>query len=187
MYQDQSQTVTRLLQEAREGDAHAFDALYSQVYDELRQLARVVRRGRGSETLSTTALVHEAYIRLLPAQDLAWQDRAHFFRVAARAMRQILIDAARRRFAAKRGGGAMAVTFDEGIHSDMQIEDVLALDDALKQLENMDARQAQVVEYRLFAGLTVEETAQLLGVGPATVKRDWRVARAWLVNALGQA
>ncbi len=185
MHHDSSPSVTELLQDARQGDAHAFDLLYAQVYDELRRLAHVVRRGRGSETLSTTALVHEAYIRLLPAHDLAWQDRTHFFRVAARAMRQILIDAARRRLAAKRGGDAIAITFNESLHGGMQIEDVIALDDALKQLENMDARQAQVVEYRLFAGLTVEETAQLLGVGPATVKRDWRVARAWLVNALG--
>ena len=187
MHQDHPHSVTQLLQDARLGDAHAFDLLYAQVYDELRRLARVIRRGRGGATLSTTALVHEAYIRLLPAQDLGWENRTHFFRVAARAMRQILIDAARRRLAAKRGGGAVAVTFEEEVHGAMQIEEIVALDDALKQLERLDSRQAQVVECRLFAGLTVEETAQALGVGPATVKRDWRVARAWLVNALGYA
>lgn len=178
-------SVTALLEAARQGDGQAFDAVYQEVYDELRRLARVIRRGHAGATLNTTALVHEAYLRLVPARNLAWEDRMHFFRVAARAMRHALVEVARRQMADKRGGGAMTVFFDENVHATpVRVEEVLALNDALAQLEALDPRQARIVECRFFAGLSVEETAEALGVGPATVKRDWRAARAWLVRAL---
>jgi len=181
------ETVTEMLFAAREGQPGAFDALYERVYDELRRLARVVRRRDSNQTINTTALVHEAYLHLVPSKSLNWQDRTHFFRVAARAMRQVLVQAARRRHAAKRGGNAIKVTFDESIHqSDLNLESVIALDDALKRLSEMDARQAQIVECRFFAGLSVEETAEALSIGPSTVKRDWRAARAWLTHELRQ-
>lgn len=178
-------TVTQLLQNARRGDAAAFDDLFAVVYSELRRLAHVVRQDRAGETLNTTALVHEAYERLVPAEDIEVENRAHFFRLAARAMRFVLTDSARRRKAAKRGGDQVLVTFDEGVHPDaVQLEEVIALDDALTRLEDLDQRQAHVVECRFFAGLSVEETAQALGVASATVKRDWRAARAWLAHEL---
>ncbi len=177
--------VTQLLHSAREGDAEAFDELFAVVYGELRRLARVVRQNRAGETLNTTALVHEAYERLVPAADIEVENRAHFFRLAARAMRFVLTDGARHRAADKRGGNRIVVTFDERIHQNpIHLEDVIALDDALNRLEDLDERQASVVECRFFAGLTVEETAQALGVGSATVKRDWRAARAWLAHEL---
>jgi RNA polymerase sigma factor (TIGR02999 family) len=178
-------SVTALLEAARQGDDDAFDTLYKEVYDELRRLARVIRRGRAGATLNTTALVHEAYLRLVPARNLAWENRLHFFRVAARAMRHALVQAARRQMADKRGGGAVTVAFDENIYAEpVGMDEVLAIDDALEQLEALDPRQAHIVECRFFAGLSVEETAQALGIGSATVKRDWRAARAWLVRAL---
>lgn len=132
--------------------------------------------------MSTTALVHEAYVKLAGSADVDWQGRSHFFGVAARAMRQILVDAARRRSRDKRGGGeAVAVTFEEGGHAQpMQAAELLALDEALERLAVLDERQARVVEHRFFAGLTVEETAASLGRSVATVHRDWRAARAWL-------
>ena len=179
------ESVTGLLQAARDGDVEAFDELYSRVYEELRRLARMVRRGRANETLNTTALVNEAYLHLLPSADISWQDRTHFFRVAARAMRQVLVQTARRRMAQKRGGGADRVTFNEQLHGgSLDFEEILSLENALQKLEALDERQASVVECRYFAGLTIEETASTLGVGEATVKRDWRAARAFLTNAL---
>lgn len=180
-----TKSITALLQAAQQGDEAAFDALYQRVYDELRHLARVVRRGRAGETLNTTALVHETYFKLLPSRDLDWQGKAHFFQVAARAMRQVLVSAARQRMADKRGGGQLTVQFDEnGYETPVPAEHVIALDGALDQLEALEPRQAAIIECRFFAGLTVEETAQALGVGSATIKRDWRVARAWLVHQL---
>lgn len=177
--------ITALLGAARDGDTAAFDALYQSVYEELRRLAHVVRRGRAGETLNTTALVHEAYLHLVPSKDLPWHDRAHFFRVAARAMRQVLVHAARRRRAKKRGGDAVKVTFNEHLHkSPILLDEILALDGALARLEALDPRQARIVESRFFAGLSVEETAHTLGIGTATVKRDWRAARAFLTQAL---
>ena len=179
--------VTALVQAAREGDDDAFDELYQQVYDELRRLARVVRQGKAGETLNTTALVHEAYLHLVPSAQLAWQDRAHFFKVAARAMRQVLVHAARRRGAAKRGGGVPPISFHEGLSMPpVYVEDVLTLEDALARLESLDSRKARVVECRFFAGLSIDETAETLNVGPATVKRDWRAARAFLTQALNE-
>jgi RNA polymerase sigma factor (TIGR02999 family) len=182
---DRSPSVTALLLAARDGDSQAFDVLYERVYEELRRLARLVRGGRASETLNTTALVHEAYLHLVPSKDLDWQDRTHFFRVAARAMRQVLVHAARRRMAEKRGGGAVTVAFDERLYAaPIRLDDIVALDDALIRLEALDGRQARIVECRFFAGLTVDETAQALGIGTATVKRDWRAARAFLTQVL---
>lgn len=178
-------TVTLLLNNARQGDGDAFDELFAVVYGELRRLAHVVRGNRGGETLNTTALVHEAYERLVPASDIEVESRAHFFRLAARAMRFVLTDTARRRSTEKRGGDRIVVSFDESIYQQpVHLEDVIALDDALTRLEDLDERQAHVVECRFFAGLSVEETAQALGVGSATVKRDWRAARAWLAHEL---
>jgi len=174
-----------LLRAASRGEDGAFDQIFTCVYDELHGLAHVVRAGRGTETIDTTALVHEAYLKLLPSASLEWQDRKHFLAVAARAMRQVLMAAARDRLAQKRGGGEVMVTFDEGVHGmSMRVEELLDLDDALRRLALLDERQARIVEYRFFAGLNVEETAQALGLSVPTVNRDWRAARAWLAREL---
>ena len=170
---------------ARAGDTAAWNALYTRLYDELHRLARRVRAGRAGETLSTTALVHEAYFKLRPSADLDWAGRAHFFAVAARAMREVLVTAARRRGTAKRGGDAVAVTFGDDLAQPARPDAVLALDEALARLATLDARRARVVELRFFAGLTAPETAAVLGVSVPTVERDWRTARAWLADALG--
>ncbi|HEY0778301.1 MAG TPA: ECF-type sigma factor [Gemmatirosa sp.] len=179
--------VAGWLAAARGGDSAAWNALYGRLYDELHRLAHRVRAGRAGETLSTTALVHEAYLRLRPAATLDWEGRAHFFAIAARAMREVLVTAARRRATSKRGGGMAAVTFgDEVAAQPARPEALLALDEALDRLAAFDARRARVVEYRFFAGLSAAETAAVLGVSVPTVERDWRVARAWLVQALGE-
>jgi RNA polymerase sigma factor (TIGR02999 family) len=179
-----SSPVTQLLHSARGGDTEALDQLIPLVYDELRHLARLVRSDRGYATINTTGLVHEAYEKLLPS-DVEWQDRTHFFRVAARAMRQVLIDAARKRQAEKRGGSKKNVTFDEQLYErPMNDEELIMLDDALVRLARMDPRQARIVECRFFAGLTVEETAAALDISAPTVYRDWRAARAWLATQL---
>ena len=179
------ETVTTLLEAARVGDAEAFDQLFTIVYGELRRMAHVVRRSGAGATLNTTALVHEAYARLAPAENLEVESRAHFFRLAARAMRFVLTDHARQRAAEKRGGDQVVVSLDERLHeTPVRIDEVIALDDALTRLETLDQRQARVVECRFFAGLSVQETAQALGVGAATIKRDWRAARAWLAHEL---
>lgn len=160
--------------------------IYGRVYDELRRLAHVVRGQAANQTLDTTALVHEAYLHLVPSKALSWQDRTHFFRVAARAMRQVLAEAARRRLTEKRGGGVTAkIPFEEQAHGlSIPLADLVMLDEALSRLEALSRRQAQVVECRFFAGLSVEETAEALGIGSATVKRDWRSAKAFLTHAL---
>lgn len=174
--------VSALLRAARQGDEAAFQAVYVRCYGELRQLAHRLRRRHASGTLNTTALVHEAYIKLSPGR-LAAQDRAHFLRIAARAMRQVLVDAARRRSARERNLSVLPVSGLAG-SSEIAATDVLALDDALRGLELVSPRQASVVECRFFAGLSVDETAAALEVSAPTVKRDWRVARAWLAHAL---
>ncbi|GAB5535935.1 MAG: sigma-70 family RNA polymerase sigma factor [Rubricoccaceae bacterium] len=181
--------VTALLQAARDGDRTVLDALFAHVYAELRRLAHQVRRGRAGHTLNTTALVHEAYLKLVPSASLDWESRGHFFGVAARAMRQILVDAARQQVALKRGGGAVwAVTFEEGVHgTPVQPSTLLDLDAALVRLEQLDARRARVVEHRFFAGLTTTETAKALALSTATVERDWRAARAWLTVEMNGA
>ncbi len=187
MGQSDQQSVTTLLHAARDGDPSAFDQLYERLYKELHNLARLVRMGNAAETLNTTALVHEAYMKLIPSREHNWQDRTHFLRVAARAMRQVIVKAARRKKAYKRGAGNMNITFKDELFENDTItpEDILSLDDLLSRLEEFDARQAKVVEYRFFAGMNVEETASLLDVSTATVKRDWRIARAWLIKELG--
>lgn len=175
--------LTRLLKEARGGRTEAFDQAYALVYDELQGLAHRVRGGRPGETLNTTALVHEAYTKLLPSAHHDWQGRQHFLRVAARAMRQVLMDAARRRGADKRAG--VAVTLDEEVAAQpVTREDLLALDAALQRLAALDPRQVEIVECRYFAGMSVEETAEALDVSERTVKRDWAAARAWLAREL---
>ncbi|MDH3269904.1 MAG: ECF-type sigma factor [Gemmatimonadota bacterium] len=176
-----------LIRAARDGDRSAVDELFALAYDELRSLAQLIRARGAGETLNTTALVHEAYLKLQPERGLDLQDKAHFTRIVARAMRQVLIDAARRRVAEKRGGGMTDVTLDEALGSaTLRDQDLVQLDDALQELEGLDPRRASIVECRFFGGLTVEETAVALGVSAPTVKRDWRVARAWLARALGE-
>ena len=182
--------VDRLLGALRDGDGDAFDQLLPVVYDELRALARAVRRGPSCETVNTTALVHEAYLRLAGGgAGTGFEGRGHFLGVAARAMRHVLVDHARRQGAQKRGGDLARVDLSEtlaaggGAAPDAH---VLALDRSLDRLATFDARKARVVECRFFGDLTVDETAAALGVSPATVKRDWRVARAWLYRELSE-
>ncbi len=186
--------ITRLVHAAQAGDRAAFDEVYRMAYEELRRLARAVRGSRQGATLNTTALLHEAYIKLVPGPSGPVQDREHFFGIAARAMRQVLVDAARRRTAQRRGGGIRQVELDESMDIPAAAADggsraveILQLDRALQQLQEWNPRQASVVECRVFAGLTVDETARALGVSTPTVKRDWQTARAWLAHELGQA
>lgn len=181
-----STTVTQLLLDWRAGDAAALDRLLPLVYDDLHHLARVqFARERRGHTLQPTALVHEAYLRLVEIRRIAWQDRAHFLALAATTMRRILVGHARKHRAAKRGGGAFSVTLGEEIAGGAGPEaDLLALDQALGALAELDPRQARIVELRYFGGLTIEETAEALEVSPATVKSDWQMARAWLFNRL---
>lgn len=177
-------TVTQLLQAAEAGDHAAFRQLYARTYDELRRLAHRVRSGDG-QTLNTTALVHEAYLKLVPGEGLLARDRVHFFRIAARSMRQVLVDAARRRATRDRGNAVLGM---EALLSTQRVSaEVLDLERALVELESLSPRQAEVVECRFYAGLSVEETAEALGVSTPTVKRDWRIARAWLAQALDSA
>jgi RNA polymerase sigma-70 factor, ECF subfamily len=179
--------VTRLLVAWRNGDRGALDALTPLVYTELRRLARrhMARERRPDHTLQTTALVNEAFIRLIDLKRIAWQDRAHFFAISARLMRRILVDHARSRGYLKRGGGAKKVLLEdlEGPAAQRPV-DVIALDDALEALSAIEPRKSQVVELRFFGGLTVEETAAVLDVSADTVKRDWRLARVWLRREL---
>jgi len=179
-------TVTSLLHDARDGDGRAFDRLYVKVYDELHRLARNIRSRGAGNTLNTTALVHEAYIKLIPSQDHDWQDKTHFLRVAARAMRQIIVNTARQRHAYKRGAGEMNFTFNDELYNGkiVSASDIITLDSVLNKLEQLNQRQAKIVEYRVFVGMNVEETARALDISPATVKRDWRVARAWLIQEM---
>lgn len=178
-------STLRLIQAARDGDPEAVDVLFSQAYDELRHLARVVRRRASQETLNTTALVHEAYLKLTPGREMSIQDRAHFLHIVARAMRQVLIDAARRKQAVKRADLAVTAALDAAAPPiQLRALQLVALEDALQQLEDIDPRRANVVECRFFGGMTVPETAEALGISTPTVKRDWRVARAWLADAI---
>lgn len=166
-------------------DGRLLDDVFSATYEELRRLASTIRRGDPSATLSPTALVNEAWLKLRESPHLARASRVHFKRIAARAMRQVLIEAARRRRADKRGGGATLVTFDDSIHaSSATAEELLALDEALRDLAKLQPRQATLVESRFFGGLDVAETAELLDVSESTVLRDWRAAKAWLAHEL---
>lgn len=174
--------MTRLLQDWSKGDQAALANLMPLVYNELRHLAsRYLRRERAGHTLQTTALVHEAYLRLIDQNQVTWQNRAHFFGVAAQMMRRILVDHAREQHAEKRGGGAPRLSLDEaiGLAGERGVN-LIALDDALSALAAIDPQQSRIVELRFFGGLTVEETAEVLGVSPATVKREWSMAKAWL-------
>jgi RNA polymerase sigma factor (TIGR02999 family) len=178
--------VTALLLRWRGGDAEALDALLPQVQRELHDMARRCMAGeRVGHTLQPTALVNEAYVRLVDVRRVNWQNRAHFLAMAARVMRRVLVDAARSRRAHKRGGEAVRVTFDEALptKTDDQPE-LIALDDALQSLARIDARKSHVIELRFFAGLSVEETATVLGVSADTVLRDWRLAKAWLTREM---
>ena len=180
--------VTTLLQAWHQGDESARDRLVPLVYDELHRLARAqFAREKSGHTLQPTALVHEAYLRLMDHQALDWQGRTHFFALAAMTMRRVLVSHARKQRAAKRGQGGVAVTLcEEHAVAEAQDVDVLALDAALGALEAIDPRQARIVELRYFAGLTIEETAEALGISPATVKLDWSLARAWLFRKLSR-
>jgi RNA polymerase sigma factor (TIGR02999 family) len=181
--------ITHLLLQLTEGRREVLDQLMPVVYQELKSVAQAqLRRERPGHTLNTTALVHEAYLKLVNVEKVQWRDRAHFFAMAARMMRRILIDYARTRNRDKRGGGAVAVTLDESLElSGEQADDLVELDEALTRLESISQRQARVVEYRCFAGLSVEETAEVLDTSPATVKRDWAFARAWLNRELDRS
>jgi len=178
--------VTELLARARAGSAVALEELVPLVYGELRRIAgRYVRRERAGHSLQATALVHEAYIRLLKDEDLTIENRAHFLGIAARSMRQILVEHARARGAEKRGGERQRVTLGEGVAAGGPVDvDLLALEEALERLAALNADHARIVELRFFGGLTNEETAAALDISPATVKRAWAVARAWLFREL---
>jgi RNA polymerase sigma factor (TIGR02999 family) len=177
-----SRQVTELLVRWRQGDRQALDALIPLVYEELRRIAQhFLQRERPGHTLQSTALVHEAYVRMVGQNLPQWQSRAHFFGIAAQLMRQILVDHARTRQAAKRGGDVFKLSLDESSALPEQKDlDLIALDDALKSLSELDPQQSRIVELRYFAGLTIEDTSEVMGISPATVKRDWATARAWL-------
>jgi RNA polymerase sigma factor (TIGR02999 family) len=178
--------ITERLLALRQGDREALNQLVPLVYERLRALAHSRLSGRGpGQSLDTTALVHEAYLRLVDQSRAEWKDRAHFFAVAATAMRQIVVDRARRRHAAKRGGAEGAVALDgEPPGAAARTEEILAVDEALRQLASLNERLVRMVELRFFAGLSIEETADVLGLDARTVNRDWRVARALLYRAL---
>ena len=178
--------VTQLLRAWCRGDEAALDRLVPLVHDELHRLAhRYMLRERAGHTLQTTALVNEAYLRLVDAGNVDWQNRAHFFAISASLMRRILVDFARSRGYQKRGGNALKIEFDDGrIPSSRRGAELIALDDALTALAQFDPREARVVELRFFGGLSEEETAEVLGVSSRTVKRDWALAKAWLAREL---
>lgn len=181
--------VTQLLRRWSDGDSHALDQLLPLVEAELRRLARAyMARERRGHTLQATALVNEAFVKLVNARTLRWQDRAHFLGISARLMRRVLVDHARARGYHKRGGGAHKVTLDEALVAvPAQNLDVMALDRALESLAAVDERKSRVIELRFFGGLSVEETAEVLHVSTHTVKRDWRIAKLWLVRELKRA
>jgi RNA polymerase sigma factor (TIGR02999 family) len=181
------QDVTKLLAEWSKGDRAALETLMPLVYGELRRVAgNYLKQEKQGHTLSPTALVHEAYLRLV-TQKLPWQNRAHFFSVAAQMMRRILVDHARSHHYAKRGGGALTLELSEAVSTPERREiDLLALDDALHSLAKLDERQSRMVELRFFAGLSIEETSEVLGVSAPTVKREWASARAWLFREISR-
>ncbi|MGH7555571.1 MAG: sigma-70 family RNA polymerase sigma factor [Longimicrobiales bacterium] len=179
--------ITALVRQLSEGQPGAIDRLMPLLYEELRGIARAqLRQERPGHTLESTALVHEAYLRLLELDQIQWQDRQHFVAVAARAMRRVLIDYARARKRAKRGGGAAFVTLGDALEAPaLHVEELIELDETLTRLEEVNQRACRVVECRCFGGLSVEETAHALSTSPATVKRDWVFSRAWLNRELG--
>jgi RNA polymerase sigma factor (TIGR02999 family) len=180
-----SNQVTELLARWGDGDKDAREALIPVVYQELRRIAGKCLAGHQHQTLQSTALVHEAYLRLAGQSSLRAENRGHFLAIAARLMRQVLVDHARAKSAAKRGSGCVTLTFDEAIAlPETSHVDLVSLDDALKSLSSMDPRQAQIVDLRFFGGLSIEDTAQVLGISPATVNREWSTARMWLQREL---
>lgn len=178
--------VTRLLLEWSGGNKQALEKMLPLIYDELRRLAHnFLYRERPGHTLQTTALVHEAYLKLIDQRDARWQNRAHFFAIAAQAMRRILIDSARKHIADKRGGGGEKLSLAEVATITPEPDsNLLALDEALKALAEIDAQQSRIIELRYFGGLTIEETAEVMNLSPATIKREWTMARAWLHQSL---
>lgn len=182
--------ITQLLIHLSEGDQEALGELMPLVYDGLQRLARYHLRGeRADHTLNTTALVHEAYLKLVDQDRVEWQNRSHFFGVASLAMRRILVNYAKKRSRLKRGGGAVQLSLDDSVQiewvmTEARAAEIVALDDALAHLEKVSERAARVVECRYFGGLTVEETAEVLNVSPRTVKREWRMAKTWLRRML---
>ena len=180
--------VTQLLLEWNAGDQSALDRLAPLVYEELRRMAaQRLRRERADHTLQPTALVHEAWLRLVQTKRMSWQNRAHFLGVAAELMRRVLVDHARRRRAGLRGGGETRLALDEALGVSNQKEiNLLALDDALTSLATLDPRQSRIVELKYFGGLEIEEIAEVVGISPATVKRDWQWARAWLQREISR-
>jgi RNA polymerase sigma-70 factor, ECF subfamily len=180
------QDVTRLLQAWSRGEESALEKLVPLVYRELHLRARrCMARERAAHSLQTTALIHEAYLRLVGSSPVAWESRSHFFAIAARLMRRILVDRARARRSQKRGGAARPVSFDDQlVVAGPPDRDLVSLDDALQALADFDERKAKVVEMRFFGGLSVEETAEVLGVSPQTVLRDWKLSKAWLLREM---
>jgi RNA polymerase sigma factor (TIGR02999 family) len=177
--------ATRLLVRAAGGDRRAADEFVPLVYDELRRLAKSLLGSDSRRTMQPTALVHEAYLKMVGQEDVDWQGRTHFFRVAAQQVRRVMLDQARERHAEKRGGGATTITFGDGAErASVDPVDVLALEEALEELARLDERKCRVVELRFFAGLSIEETARALGFSERTVKEDWTFARAWLDRRL---
>ena len=183
-----SNQVTELLVRWSGGDAAAREKLVPLVYDELRRMARHCLAGHEGNTLQSTALVHEAYLRLVDHTSVQWNDRVHFFAVAAQLMRRILIDHIRMRNAKKRGGDSVTLVLDESVALPQQREiDLVALDEALNSLAELDQRQCRLVELRFFAGLSIDETSQALEISPATVKREWATARLWLFQRMSRS
>lgn len=190
LQRESGSAVTELLVRWRDGDKEALESLMPLVYDELRRLAHYyLQRERSDHTLQSTALVHEAYLRLAGPGAPQWQNRAHFFGIAARVMRQILVEYARAHTAEKRGGvGACKLTLDEALDLQQKTDiDVIALDSALTRLSELDPQQSRIVELRFFTGLTIEDTSEVMGISPATVKRDWTSARAWLHREIARS
>jgi RNA polymerase sigma factor (TIGR02999 family) len=185
---DRSTQITGLLRAWRSGDQAALDLLAAKVYDELRRVARrYMRNERAGNTLQTTALVNEVYLRLVDVQNVGWEHRAQFFAISAQMMRRILVDAARARGSHKRGGGVVKINVDDtAVLSPERDSSILALHDALEALSQIAPRQAKVVELRYFGGLNVDEIVEVLKVSPRTVERDWEFARAWLMRELGR-
>ncbi len=183
---DKPGEVTRLLRQLNGGNAEAANELAPLIYNELKRLAGAcMRRERPGHTLTATAVVHEAFMRLIDQRNVDWSDRAHFFAVAATLMRRVLLDYARKRHAVKRGAAPRRQTLDEGlIIAEQHLDDVLALDECLNRLAALDPQQARLVELRFFGGLNVEETAGILGISTATVKREWSSAKAWLTREI---
>jgi RNA polymerase sigma factor (TIGR02999 family) len=182
-----SNQVTDLLARWSKGDAAAREALVPVVYDELRRVAGRCLAGERNQTLQSTALVHEAYLRLVGHDSLRVESRAHFFGIAARLMREILVDHARMRRAAKRRANCLTLTLDAAIAPLKREVDLVTLDDALNRLARLDARQSQIIDLRFFGGLSIEDTSHVLGISPATVKREWATARLWLMREMSRS